>query len=324
MKRGGMLLTDNTVDRIRSYQQGLNPPISYAFDEMIPSMIIENEQLVVVPLTKLKFQSNNRFNLFNAILELDETIAGILSPLTLMSYGGVQWGIKPFISDLKSLLNSFKDLYKDSISDQLSTRRVVYSTTSSLDYTDGVGRKITVQLSSQVMGTISYSTPDNSSAMLAAIQIFLDELGAHPDINTIWDAIPLSFLVDYFIPVSDILSELHPQRGWYNPTIHFSGGFVHKAVVISDIDVAGRQISSKTRCVSQAPGVVHYFARSNPLPLTITPVSDGIEWSAPNSEQVANTAYLATNKVRRQAAKKIGYKRPISKPIARGIRQLLS
>lgn len=72
--------------------------------------------------------------------------------------------------------------------------------------------KITTHYSCKITGHI------NSNSL----QEFLDYIGFYPDISTLWDALPFSFLVDYFLPIGDSLQ----QRSWVQPSINCVNGCV--------------------------------------------------------------------------------------------------
>lgn len=111
----------------------------------------------------------------------------------------------PFVNDLKNILELVKNLGDD---------------ISASNYEFKTGFKKSIPDTYNVEGTIlTQGTVDLSVNHEAAI--WLDRLGFHPDIGTAWDLVPLSFVVDWILPVGDFLSSLH-TRGWVRQ-VRFNG-----------------------------------------------------------------------------------------------------
>lgn len=172
----------------------------------------------------LDFQKNDNAELFTALADLDGTIAmfgrkfirDLASPKGI---GAVQWGILPFVGEVKSLYDTLGDLFNNGIADSLSKYSGQHISRSfPLNHS---GSNWTFAGTSRLNGTAQVD-PSSLPELGDYLPIMLDELGVHPDLKTLWDVIPLSFAVDYVIPVGDYLESLHP-RGWFNPTINFKG-----------------------------------------------------------------------------------------------------
>lgn len=289
IRYGGSVTSYSPTARRRVIQTGVPLSGESIVEDAINTITADNLLKVQYKMSKLKFQSNNKFNIIVALLELDETIRAFLAPLTLASYGGYQWGIKPLISDVKSIINSFKDIYEGRIYKQLENRRCYFTHTEKTELISGTA-KFTITVKTAVEGNLSFDTGDDPSPIITALRIILDEIGFHPDINTLWDAIPLSFMVDYWIPIGDLLQKVHPQ-GWFRPVITFSGGATHECEVFRQATTlqstqAGYSVESSTAARNV------YFIRSGGIALNSTQVENDLQYEAPTGQEWFNTTYL--------------------------------
>lgn len=226
----------------------------------------------------LEFQQNNKFELIPAVFDLDGTLAMFTRKFwRQISYGAVNWGLLPFVSDVKSLYNTCLD-YKGRILDQL-TNQMEVEKTFPLNYNDGI---FTFRGTIRLTGTYWVSSPVNA---ITSLKIFADELGVHPDLKTIWDVIPLSFVADYFLPVGDYLESVHP-RGWFNPVIQFTGNGTISGQWSRAWGLEGQK---PTAPYSSGKG----FSRGISISQSFTKdVNKSPNWQCPNPRQVFNTAYL--------------------------------
>jgi hypothetical protein len=189
-----------------------------------------NSQLVF----SLDFQDDNDFELITFLADLDSTIALFVSNLVKdltnfkalkkrFSFGAVQWGVLPFISDLKSLYGTLDALINGKIEKELSALNngKVISRRMDVFSESSVGSRFIGKAVIRGRVTLDGGFPSWEDFLL----IMLDELGFHPDLRTAWDIIPLSFVVDYVLPVGDFLESIHP-RGWYKPTFTVVDGGV--------------------------------------------------------------------------------------------------
>lgn len=230
---------------------------------------------------QLDFQENNNFELIPFLADWDATLLMFSRKfLKEISYGALTWGVLPFISDVKSLIASLQDIYGgmqasyEKIVGKRISRRCRFQfilTHSEFEY-DVIG---TVNYSGYVTGQI---LPDN---LFDSILVLLDEIGLHPDLKTIWDVIPLSFVADYFAPVGDALESIHP-RGWFRPSFEISGGHSIKA----SISMRGRS-AFQGNCGSYTL----YDRRPGVLNLPSRPPVDP-SFKAPGLKEIFNTGYL--------------------------------
>jgi len=163
-----------------------------------------------------KLRYSNEFGLIQFIAELDETLLTFTKKFWAeFSYGSFTWGILPFVSDIKAILSQIKRLQEK------------YDQFDGMEYTDIIKEDFDYEFLSsphsrtyQVTGTIKCSNRglifppalfDTDGIDIAALY---DLLGFQPSLSTAWDLIPLSFLVDYLLPVGDFLDNLKSSEGW--------------------------------------------------------------------------------------------------------------
>jgi hypothetical protein len=165
-----------------------------------------------LPLNREKFLSTGQFNVLIFLLELRETIQMLRSAFhEQITYGGFTWGYMPFVAELKALMKSLINLQVLDLQNQ----RQPYEDTLSIILDHSTTSKL-------VRGTLTYHLSGflDFSGTDSILQIY-DALGFHPDIQTAWDLIPLSFLADAFLPIGDVIDELNTQ-GWVTHAL-FSG-----------------------------------------------------------------------------------------------------
>lgn len=239
-----------------------------------------------IPL-KVSFNRNDDFELLSFIGELDDTLAIFTKKFYKeLSYGSVNWGLLPFVSDVKSLYSTGSDyvngkqaseLHKITSSDQSRTHRYEGS------HYDQFGRRYSVDGVLCYHG--SFSRVGVVNDRLDALSIFLDELGVHPDLATVWNLVPLSFILDYFVPVGDFIESLHP-RGWFEPEFRFNGYVSFKGTMVLHRDPIGAyqpyySTSYDVYC-RDVLGTIIGIRKPVPLP----------SFEAPDAKQLFNLAYV--------------------------------
>lgn len=238
----------------------------------------------------LDFQKNNSFEIIPFLFDWDSTLKLFAEKLT---YGGITWGVMPLISDIQSVFNTLSDIQHglidsfNKISHKTYTQRCPFSYTGTNGYfnyaVDGI-----LTLKGRIGGEIFPADPGE------AYLVFLDEIGFNPDLKTLWDIFPLSFVVDYFIPVGDILESTHP-RGWFNPTLIFDGTYSIKAT----IDMVGNGTTHKGY-----GGTYSYYKRDFSIRTLPTRPMVCPKFEAPSIVEAFNVAYLAsglaTSRMRRR------------------------
>lgn len=156
-----------------------------------------------------KLPSSSQFSVIQILAELDDTLAMFAARFwRSLSYGSWTWGVLPFISDVKALLQTIVNL-----GTRLSAVNFEQKHTVSLDYATSSLRWVghaTVYHS----GVVDYDFANRAL-------VLLDRIGLHTDLSVAWDLIPFSFVVDYILPVGDFLDSLK-QGGWVK-VVSFTG-----------------------------------------------------------------------------------------------------
>jgi hypothetical protein len=110
----------------------------------------------------------------------------------------------PFVSELVSLSKAVQNLALDISSfhyEDTMTVPIKWETTVGVNSFSYVGQA-TVHKTG--IGDLGFQHPGS---------LALDWLGFHPDLATAWDLVPLSFVVDYLLPIGDFLESFR-QGGW--------------------------------------------------------------------------------------------------------------
>jgi hypothetical protein len=219
---------------------GINTPFGYYF-ENFPTLnagsVSTFEQLLFTALqphlAKLnwgKLPTSSDFNLIQIFAELDETLLMLGKNLdkSLRSYGSIQWGWLPLINDVVAIAKAVGNLleplenlsYEDEMTVPVKTQR---------NPPEGfVGFWPILEGEAKFRYTGKGSLPYRQHLFA-----LLDRIGLHPDLGTAWDLVPLSFLLDYFVPIGDMLDDLKgggwiktiPFKGWR--TVRFRGSFIY-------------------------------------------------------------------------------------------------
>jgi len=238
---------------------------------------------------ELDFQKDNSFEIIPFLMDWDDTMAMFSAKFAKnISYGAVNWGILPFISDVKSLAASLDAIngkiassYEKILGKRI-TRRSSWAKTFPLQPWVDYEVQGTTTISGYITGNVQF--PDSITSALA---VFLDELGFHPDAKTIWDIIPLSFVGDYFLPIGDWLESFHP-RGWFNPSMEFTGGLTVSAKITERYKYSGHS----------GGGLKYdYYNRLGQTVMSI-PIRPPVqpEFKSPSFRELFNTAYVSRRK----------------------------
>jgi len=183
-------------------------------------------------LNRSKLPTSSKFGIIQFVAELDETIASFGKRITeQLSYGNITWGILPFVSDIQAMLEALLNLYAN-------------LETISYEDTGKINKGGFLDLNAYSMNSVKGTFRNKGVASIPGgndILALYDRLGFHPDIATAWDLVPLSFLVDYLLPIGTTLESLH-ERGWVR-LVSFEGW--------SSIDVT---VEAKTHTVGDYIG----------------------------------------------------------------------
>lgn len=188
------------------------------------------EAAVKAKIIKDDLLQSDRFSIINFFLELRE-IGSMCKALDKYRYVDYSFGIAPLIDDIKNISNRLTQSI-----DTINGRLDAYSKPIPLSlvrtyHTGGtipvgafpntetyVNYNLTVKCSFK--GTIHVELPI-LSRYNRDYTLWLDQIGFHPDLATVWEAIPFSWLIDWFIPIGNNLESM--SGTWLNPTIIFNG-----------------------------------------------------------------------------------------------------
>lgn len=246
---------------------------------------------------ELGFQRNDNFQLLNLLGEFDETLKIFSKSFwKSLSYGSINWGLLPFVNDVRSVYDSFDALLTGKFSKDLSSVGSSISRRAKYDLVlenSVVGYYSTFSGVANFHGTFSLDNPLTDGQ--TALRILLDEMGFHPDLRTIWDLIPLSFVADYFIPIGDAL-EVSSPRGWFNPKVSFNGNCSIKGEITHTYPQhsAGGYPTASYDVYKRYPRLS--FKRSTRRPQTVS-------FNKPRFKQLANVGYVARQRTRRRSTR---------------------
>lgn len=165
-------------------------------------------------LDRNKLPTTNKAGILQILAEIDDTIAMFaLRFWKKLSYGAVNWGIIPFVSDIKAVCQTVQNLaakLDDFRYTDVDTFSIPAQAIPESDHSDFFLGNLEVKIRRNGSGDIS-DTPE--------LNRLLDRLGLHPDLGTAWDLIPMSFLIDYIFPLGNYLES---WRGW-TTGMNFSG-----------------------------------------------------------------------------------------------------
>jgi hypothetical protein len=279
---------DNThplLNRRSLYTNMVFEPSRSAIDSFL------NEYMLHV-LTADIFESD--FGVIQFFAELDETLAMFSKKfIQEFTYGSFEWGIKPFLSDLKALYETLQHLSAKSqalsLACPIGRKRVVadhrrigsgYNDGNYLYEHEFVGYF-------RCKGQRRVTMPDYNS-ILATLAKILDPIGFHPDLATIWDLIPLSFVVDYVIPVGDLLESLHP-RGWQRNMLLFDGWMsLSGQLTVKHCSYwGGINYADPTAKTDH-----NLYVRRKLVNFSLLKDQTDLDWKCPNLRQLFNVTYL--------------------------------
>lgn len=166
-----------------------------------------------------KLGTSSGFNPLTFFAELDDTVAMFgKKMISSISYGGIKWGWMPFISDVQKVVDLTNQLKKVS----------THGTNYSQKYTDSRTFTVVTPIPILVAGgsvVHKYTVTEKLDGEVTWENNILsnyDMAGFHPSPKVLWDLVPLSFAVDYVLPVGDILDRISPSQGWVK-SANFSG-----------------------------------------------------------------------------------------------------
>lgn len=179
-----------------------------------------------------KLPTSNKADLLTNMAELDDTILMFSKNIKKSaSYGGYKWGWAPLVDDIMAC-NDAANAVKNSVLHENGRRTSRYRTNQGftvkspiITSAEGMQVRHIWDVSVKFSGEIAY---DNN------VLAFYDYMGFHPSPKLIWDLVPLSFALDYILPIGDMLKSITPEKGWVK-SANFTGWRVVKAMCTEQV-----------------------------------------------------------------------------------------
>jgi len=254
----------------------------------IPSFL-----LTPPPLTELDWANlptSTELNIIVLLAEIDEILATLTWKFwRQLSYGAITWGIVPLISEIESGLKAIRNIGKTI--DGTQYEATTYSTTVNT-YGDVVGYP---RMEWKVTQSIKYHANGKAYYDDLVISSMLDRLGFHPDLATLWELVPFSFVVDYIFPIGKFLEGL--RRGGWVKAVYFDGWV--SASVNTTGHMSAPSWASWKYVPKQVPFEYNTYYRFPHSSVLVAPEATLPQFELPTFEEVFNMAYLANKKLRR-------------------------
>lgn len=174
----------------------------------INSMILDLNYLEKVDYGMIAQQAVENFNVNN--VNMLEFLAGLKNPAALVpklknlkrlkgaagEFLKLQYGILPTISDLEEITQAFKSVRPSIDINGNRTAYAGYSTSGSLN---NVEHELTQRVK------IAVSANDKELNNLASK---LDSIGVLPKMSNLWELVPFSFVIDWFVDIGDYIESV--------------------------------------------------------------------------------------------------------------------
>lgn len=229
-----------------------------------------------------KLPTSNQADLMTAFAELDDSIAMLARP-SKPSYGSVKWGWMPLISDINAANDAAAAVKASFLDGNRRSNRYNATHTINKNSVDVVRNEHVYfhkwEVKVKHVGMISYEND---------ILAFYDYMGYHPSPKLFWDLVPLSFAIDYILPIGDMLKALTPSKGWVR-SANFTGWQVITATV-TEICKSYPSWSSGPKVACSQTYVTRTYLHGSVLEQKTIPRSPSLK--TPSLEQIFDIAYL--------------------------------
>lgn len=235
-----------------------------------------------------KLPTSNQFDILTTLAEFDDAIAMFGKKfISSLSYGGYKWGWTPLLNDI-SAVNDAATAVKNSVLDG-NRRSSPYNSTDSytskpVPFLNG-GYEITqiADIKVKFTGSISYEND---------VCAFYDYMGFHPSPKLFWDLVPMSFAIDYVLPIGDMISNITPTKGWVKHA-NFTGWRVTTInCETTRKPIEGHGLSTRSSTVISTDKIV-VRDYCNGTALAQKDLSKSIGLKLPTISQAFDIAYLA-------------------------------
>lgn len=159
-----------------------------------------------------KLPTSSKFGLIQLLAELDESILIFGRKFwRSLTYGSFTWGVLPFVSEINQILKSVVRLATDTDGKHPYEDSIILDASGQAT---ALGKQNWELIgTARLSGSVKFDITD--------VRSLLDFVGFQPSLSTAWDLIPLSFLVDYLIPVGSVLDRFS-NKGWVT-SLYFEG-----------------------------------------------------------------------------------------------------
>lgn len=200
------------------------------FRSEVLTKVGEHEKSLVNRVESKKLALTKRFSSINFFAELTD-VSTLIKSLDRFRYVDYQFGISPVIDDIKNISNGLTTSIS-SINARLAAYKKPTPISESFNstYLVQLPKGFTNESSGIVSGFITIKSRfkglfDVELPLLSRYNqdymLWLDNIGFHPDLSTVYEATPFSWLIDWFLPIGPYLESFN--KSWLNPTINFTG-----------------------------------------------------------------------------------------------------
>jgi len=217
------LSTSSTLDVVNAFRNG--DPCLYADTSLA---------LLRQELEKQFNDVTKEWSSLNFIADIGD-ITSLVKRISKYRYTDYAFGIAPTVQDANALiynlagartrLNTAKAVQNLSKKVRRRVKCLPTSTCDQILRTFGFKGRFTGWIS----GYYKLVWPE-LDPFIEDLYLFLDTFGFHPDLSAVWDAVPMSWLVDWFLPTSDFFSQIS-DRGWLKPQLILGPIGVHLKAV---------------------------------------------------------------------------------------------
>lgn len=265
------------------------PPWGHVENKDIPPYIYTPP-----PLTELDWANlptSTELNIIVLFAEIDEILATLTWKFwRQLSYGAITWGIVPLISEIESGLKAIQNITKSIDGTQYEA-----TTYNVINFSYGEFAGDFWRMHWQGTTSIKYHASGKAYYGDLGISSILDRIGFHPDLATLWELVPFSFVVDYIFPIGKFLEGL--RRGGWVKAVYFDGW------VTAKVNTQGHMFAPYWESFDYVPERVPFeydaYFRYPHSSVLVAPEATLPQFELPTFEEVFNMAYLANKKLRR-------------------------
>lgn len=139
-----------------------------------------------------------------------------------------KYSVKPNVNDFEELITNYKLIMEDQLKRDYCQWRTFRATTK--HETEKDGHLVTYTIHSKVMVRAALGSA------VSTAYLKLDSLGLAPNLRNLWDLVPFSFVVDWFLTVGDLLQcvDSKVERNKFDVAYHLAGS--KRTTILSNSD----------------------------------------------------------------------------------------